>query len=56
MAALVAARYNPQLKALYERLCANGKKPIVALTALGRKLIVIINAKLTKLQCAQQVS
>lgn len=56
MAALVAARHNPELKAFYNRLCANGKKPIVALTALMRKIIVIINAKLRKLQTSEQVS
>jgi transposase len=56
MAALVAARHNPQLKTFYDRLCTNGKKPIVALTALMRKLIVIINAKLRNLKACEQVS
>lgn len=46
MAALSAARYNPTLKTLYQRLLGNGKKPLVALTAVMRKLIVIANAKL----------
>ena len=46
MAALAAARHNPALKAFYKRLCDNGKKPIVAITALMRKIIVIANAKL----------
>ncbi len=46
MAALSAARYNPTLKAFHQRLIANGKKPIVALVATMRKLIVIANAKL----------
>ncbi len=45
-AALAARRYNPQLKAVFLRLINNGKKPIVAITAIMRKLIVIINAKL----------
>jgi transposase len=46
MGALAAARYNPALKAFYQRLRANGKKPLVALTAVMRKLIVIANARL----------
>ena len=46
MAGLAAARHNPQLRAFYTRLRNNGKKPIVALVALMRKLIVIANAKL----------
>jgi transposase len=45
MAALAAARYNPTLRAFYMRLRNNGKKPIVAITAVMRKLIVIANAK-----------
>lgn len=46
MAAMSARRHNPQLRPFYERLVAAGKKPLVALTALMRKLIVIANAKL----------
>lgn len=46
MAALSACRYNPQLRAFYERLVANGKKKIVALNAVMRKLITIINARI----------
>jgi transposase len=45
MAALAAARHNPTLRAFYMRLRNNGKKPIVAITAVMRKLIVIANAK-----------
>ncbi|MFZ5929739.1 MAG: IS110 family transposase, partial [Pseudomonadota bacterium] len=30
----------------YERLIGNGKKPMLALTAIMRKLITILNAKL----------
>jgi transposase len=44
MAALVATRHNKPLKAFYAKLLANHKKPIVALTAVMRKLIVIANA------------
>ncbi|MDP3256389.1 MAG: IS110 family transposase, partial [Bosea sp. (in: a-proteobacteria)] len=34
----------------YERLCQHGKKPIVAITAVMRKLIVIANAKIRDLR------
>jgi transposase len=43
MAALVAARCNPILKAFYQRLKAAGKPSKVALTAVMRKLIVLMN-------------
>ena len=46
LAALTASRYNPSLKDAYQRLRAAGKKPIVAITALMRRLIVIANARL----------
>ena len=46
MAALCASRTNPQLRQTYQRLLAAGKKPMVALTAVMRKLIVIANAKM----------
>ena len=41
---LVAVRYNPLLKAFYERLRAAGKAAKVALTASMRKLLTILNA------------
>jgi transposase len=44
MATLVAARYNPVIKATYERLKAAGKAKKVALVACMRKLLVILNA------------
>ena len=44
MPALVAIRYNPDLKRTYEALVANGKPPKVALTAVMRKLLVLANA------------
>jgi len=44
MAALVASRHNPVLKALYQRLLCAGKPKKLALTALMRKLLVILNA------------
>ena len=43
MAALVAARSNLQLKAFYQRLRAAGKPAKVALTAVMRKLVVLMN-------------
>lgn len=46
MAALVASRYNPKLKEFYERLVQKGKKAKVALSAVSRKLLVILNARL----------
>jgi transposase len=44
MAAVSAARFNPTLKAFYDRLIANGKKPKLALTAVMRKLVVLANS------------
>jgi transposase len=44
MAALTAVRWNPTLKAFYDRLLAAGKLPKVALVACMRKLLVILNA------------
>lgn len=46
MAALSAAKHDPQLKPFYQRLVANGKKRIVAITAVMRKIIIIANARL----------
>jgi transposase len=50
MAAMAARRSNTTLKPFYQRLVQNGKKPIVALTALMRKLITILNAKIRDAQ------
>jgi len=44
MAALVAARFNPAIRAFYQRLQAAGKPKKVALTACMRKLLTILNA------------
>lgn len=44
MAALVAIRHNPVLKAFRNRLVAAGKPRIVALVATMRKLLTILNA------------
>jgi transposase len=43
MAAVAAARCNPDLKTFYARLRAAGKAPKVALTAVMRKLAVLAN-------------
>ncbi len=50
MAAMSATKHNPKLKTFYQRLIANGKKPIVALTATMRKLIIIANAQIRDAQ------
>jgi transposase len=44
MAALTATRYNPVIRAFYERLLAAGKLKKVALVACMRKLLTILNA------------
>lgn len=44
MPARNAARFNPTIKALYERLKAAGKPDKVAITACMRKMLVILNA------------
>lgn len=44
MAALVAARHNPVLREHYLRLTSAGKPKKVAIVALMRKLLVILNA------------
>jgi len=44
MAALVASRHNPPLKDFYLRLICAGKPKMVALIAVARKLLTILNA------------
>jgi transposase len=46
MGTLVATRFNPRIKAFYERLLAAGKVKKVALTACMRKFLTILNAML----------
>ncbi len=48
MATLTAARYNPVIRAFYERLVAAGKPKKVALTACMRKLLTILNALIAR--------
>lgn len=43
MATLSAVRYDRILKEFYQRLRAAGKKPLVAMTACMRKLIILMN-------------
>ncbi|AYD00839.1 transposase [Neorhizobium sp. NCHU2750] len=50
MPALVAIRFNPDLKAKYDALRTAGKPPKVAITAIMRKLVVLANALLRKQQ------
>lgn len=44
VAALTAARHNPVLRAFHQRLIAAGKPKMVALIAVARKLLTILNA------------
>lgn len=44
MASLSASQHNPVLKVFYRRLLAAGKPKMVALIAVARKLLVILNA------------
>jgi transposase len=46
MAALVAARHNPNLRNFYLRLRAAGKPAKFALTATMRKLLIVLNSSL----------
>jgi transposase len=54
MAALVASRHNPVLKAFYQRLLQAGKVKKVALVACMHKLLLILNALIKKNQPWQQ--
>jgi transposase len=44
MATLTAIRFNPPVRALYQRLTQAGRPAKLALTACMRKLLVILNA------------
>jgi len=46
MAALPAIRFEPDIKTFYAKLRANGKPGKVALVAVMRKLIIILNARM----------
>ena len=53
MAALVAIRFNPAIKAFYERLLQKGKLKKVAITACMHKLLIFLNAMMKKNQAWQ---
>jgi transposase len=46
LAALIASRYDPRLRAFRARLQAAGKPFKLAITACARKLLTILNAML----------
>lgn len=47
MATLSAIKHNPMIRSFYNRLVRKGKKPKVAIVAAMRKLIVILNGKMS---------
>jgi transposase len=53
MASLSAARANPVLRPFYQRLRAAGKRAKVALVAVARKLLTMLNAMLRDGSCWQ---
>jgi len=44
IAAMVATRHNPVLKEFYQRLLRAGKPKVLAITAVARKLLTMLNA------------
>jgi transposase len=54
MGAMVAKKHNPTLKAFFDRLVAAGKPKLVALIAVARKLLTILNAIVRENQPWQQ--
>lgn len=44
IAAMVACRHNPVMRAFYQRLTSAGKSKMVALIAVARKILTILNA------------
>jgi transposase len=50
MAVLSARRFNPAIKAFYDRLIRAGKLPKVAMVACMRKLLTILNAMLKNME------
>lgn len=46
VAALPAIRFDPKMKTFYARLKANGKPSKVALVAVMRKMVIILNARM----------
>ena len=58
MGALVATKYNPLIRAFYQRLLAAGKPKKLALVACMRKLLTILNMMVRQKQrwCADRVA
>jgi len=56
MGALSATKWNPVIKAFYERLLKAGKEKKVALTACMRKLLTILNAMIQQQTKWQDIS
>ena len=54
LAAMATRNSKSELKEFYEKLINKGKKKMVALVALMRKIIVIANAKLHDFTTAQE--
>lgn len=52
MAGLSAIRFNPQIRAFYQRLRKAGKIKMVALTAAMRKLLILLNNRLKQSRLA----
>jgi transposase len=50
MAAQTASRYNAPLASFYQRLVSKGKTPKLALVAVMRKLLTILNAVVRRKQ------
>ena len=48
MPALTAIRHHPDMRRFYQRLCAAGKPPKVAITAVMRKLVILANTLITQ--------
>jgi transposase len=44
LAAMTAARFNPVLRSIYQRLRQAGKPPKLAFVAVARKLLTMLNA------------
>ena len=44
LAAMTASRFNPKMRAVYQRLRESGKPPKLAFIAVARKLLVALNA------------
>ena len=56
IAAMVASRHNPVLKPFYQRLVAAGKPKVLAITAVARKLLTVLNAILRDRKSWQNAS